>query len=122
MLPFIEFLLHFVLETSCHELNKKTHTLRLPPGLHNCHPPPVFIHRLDIIPTPHPKTDHAQHPEDKTQGFRNAEFQGGRAGFEMEADHDRDGYDCHVDAEAEVGEKGALVRAVIACVAVGVVK
>lgn len=83
----------------------KTHTLRLPPRLHNRRPLAVALDRLDVIPTADAQADDAQGPKDQAEGFGDAELEWRGGGLEMEGDDDGDGDDGHVDAEAEVGEE-----------------
>lgn len=66
-----------------------------------------------VVPEAGEKTCDAQEPEDHAERCRHGELGRSRAGLEMEAEDDGDGDDGHVDGEAEVGEEGPLVGAVI---------
>lgn len=99
-----------------------THRLCLPPRLDDGSPPAVLIHGLDVVAEAQGQTAQRQQPEDDAERLRHAQLDGGGLGLEVEGDDDGDGNDGHVEAEAQVGEEGSLVGAVVARVGVGVVE
>lgn len=99
-----------------------TYRLGLPASLDNSLPTAILGKGLDIIAEAKRQAAQAQQPEDYAERSGHAQLKGGGGGLEVEADHDGDANDGHVDAEAQVGEECAFVRAVVARVAVGVVE
>lgn len=75
-----------------------------------------------IIPQPNKQARDAQHPEDDAQRLGHAQLGGAGLALEVEGEDDGDGNDGHVDGEAEVGQEGPLVGAVVAGVRRGVLE
>lgn len=67
-----------------------------------------------VVPEADEQAGDAEEPEEDAEGPGHGELGGAGLGAEVEGEDDGDGDDGHVDAEAEIGEEGALVGAVIA--------
>ena len=88
--------------------------MRAPPALHERAALGVQPDGADVVGHAHGEAAEAEQPEDDAhgQGGADLELRGARA--QVEADHDGRGDDGEVDAEAQPGEEGALVGAVVA--------
>lgn len=89
-----------------HTKETQTYTLSLPATLHNRLSARIPLDRLNVVTHAQSETGQREHPEDDAERFGEAELEGRRLVFEVEADDDGDGDDGHVDGEAEVREEG----------------
>ena len=71
----------------------------------------------NVVPQPQAKHQHAQRPKHHAQRLGHAQLGVGGPVLDVEGQGDGDGDDGHVDRDAQVGEEGALVGAVVARVA-----
>ncbi|KAG7147770.1 hypothetical protein HYQ46_003371 [Verticillium longisporum] len=88
--------------------------LRLPARLHNGGLAAVLVHGGDVVAEAEEEAAHAEAPKGGAEGLGHAQLELAGLRLEVEGQDNGDGDDGHVDAEAEVGEKGALVGAVVA--------
>ena len=91
-----------------------THQSRPPARLHDGAAARVLAHGAHVVRDAHDQARQAQQPKNHPDGERGAQLEGRGPRLEVEADDDGAGHDGHVDSQAQPGEEGALVGAVVA--------